>query len=421
MLNRRAAVLMAAIGGASGLLSAPVCAADYWIGTWSTSPAGLAADAKLQEIGKLWGQEVPVRVVKGTIRYRMRVAEGGAKLRISLSNAHGDKPLTLGAVSVARAGAGRNTVPGTLRAVSFGGERNITIPIDVSVLSDPVDLSVTDGSDVLVSVYSPEGIRFWSIGPVNPLAASAIADGDVTAAESFTAKEYLNGRPIVSAIDVQVPAKRSVVVALGDSITDGDVAPDGERGWPGALARRLASKDISVVNAGIGGNRLLDMSPNREHLSAWARLDEDVFSVPGITHLIVLEGINDIGMSGNADNLVARMWGASPLVQPDELIRVYRQIIARAHVKGIKAIGATILPFDAAMYYSPDKESVRQAVNKWIRESREFDGVIDFDAGMRDPKAPSKLRKEFDPGDHLHPNTAGYRAMGEMIDLGLFK
>jgi lysophospholipase L1-like esterase len=222
----------------------------------------------------------------------------------------------------------------------------------------------------------------------------------------------VDSRTILSEVDVLTTDCKEVVVAAGDSITDGNVY-DGVRGWPGVLAPRLAPKGISVVDAGIGGNRLLSpQGPVQRALLA--RLEDDVLTVPGITHIILLEGINDIGGSGTSEPYVTM-----PTVTAEELIAAERQVIAKAHMRHIKVIGATILPFSGAFYYAPEKDVVRLAVNKWIRTSGEFDGVIDFDAALRDPAEPDRIRPNLTV-DHLHPNGDGYRMMGELIDPRLF-
>jgi lysophospholipase L1-like esterase len=251
-----------------------------------------------------------------------------------------------------------------------------------------------------------------------PVSGQAALEGaDATREEHLAnAKCTFLTRPLVSAVSVLSKGRPNVVVTLGDSITDGTVNPTtGDRGWPGVLSRRLQDANTSVVNAGIAGNRLLDSIP-MFGAPALSRLDQDVLSVPGVTHIVLLEGINDIGTSGPGG-----MFGDTPLVDPQDLISAYMQVIARAHEHGIKVIGATILPFEGAMYYSAEKEAVRSAVNQWIRTSGQFDGVVDFDAALRDETDHGKLRADYDSGDHLHPNAEGQQAMGNLVDLTLFK
>ena len=279
-------------------------------------------------------------------------------------------------------------------------------------MSDPLDLAVKPLSDLLVSVYIPEVVSFsvWT-QPFDPI---VVEGSDSTGVEHLSASS-LPLRPLVSEVDVHTDRAQKVVVTLGDSITDGEIDfTTGERGWPGALARRLQTQDTAVVNAGISGNRLLQSMP-MFGAAALDRFDRDVLSVPGLSHIIVLEGINDIGMSGPGG-----MFGAAPLVDPQALIAAYSEIIKRAHERGVKVFGATIMPFEGAAYYSAEKEKVREAVNEWIRTAKAFDAVIDFDKTVRDPVAEHKLGAEYDSGDHLHPSSGGYRKIGESIDLRLF-
>jgi lysophospholipase L1-like esterase len=243
----------------------------------------------------------------------------------------------------------------------------------------------------------------------------------------------INVRPIVSAITLVPHRPTRTVVTLGDSITDGSTdatgcMPIAFRGWPDILAQRLnertatnekcvvpPGKEVAaygVVNAGIGGNCLLK---NFIGIHALARLDRDVFAIPGVSHLIVLEGLNDIGIGGRTiDGLTY------PNVSADELIAGYRQVIERAHEQGIKVIGATLPPFRDAFYFLDEKEVVRQAVNDWLRGATAFDGLIDFDRVLHEPGDPSRLRGDFDTGDHLHPNMTAFKAMGNAIDLEMF-
>lgn len=390
-----------------------VLAADgHWIGTWAMNPTGLPTVERLGTF-KL----PPVNYIDGTVRYRLRISQGGTQLRLRFSNEYRDKPLTLRAATVGLAASGLDAVAGSLKTITFGGAAAITIPAGAPALSDAIPLRVTALADLVVSVHVDDL-------PVNfcpetmPITDQAVVEHtDVTYEERPTNLKctYLT-RPLVSAVNVLVTKRHPVVVTLGDSITDGRIdATTGDRGWPGVLARRLRNTKVSVVNAGIAGNRLLQTMP-MFGAAALARFDRDVLSVPGVTHIVLLEGINDIGTSGPGG-----MFGDTPLVDPKDLIGAYQQIIARAHEHGIKVIGATILPFEGAMYYSAEKEAIRSVVNEWIRTSKQFDGVIDFDAALRDAANPRKLNTAFDSGDHLHPSTAGSIRMGNVIDLSLFK
>jgi lysophospholipase L1-like esterase len=384
-----------------------------WIGTWETSPSGL------WNVAKIGTYTVPVpTIVKGTIRYRLRISAGGSHLRLRFSNEYGSKPLSVTAATVGLAAAeGLDALPGSLQRLAFAGEPSIQIPAGAPALSDSIDFPVKPLADLVVSVYVGDGAPIFTCSADESPPNQVIVEGsDVSGSEHLTANKCMyTMRPLISEIDVLVEVPRRVIVAFGDSITDRGVdRKTGERGWAGALSRRLQKSGFSVVNAGISGNRLLESMP-MFGVAALSRLDRDVLSVPGVSHIILLEGVNDIGMSGPGGT-----FGDVPLVSSQELIGAYSQIIARAHEHGIKVIGATILPFEDADYYSADKEKVRAAANEWIRTSNRFDGIIDFDAAMRDPASPGKLKSEYDAGDHLHPNLAGYRHMGEVVDLSLF-
>ena len=376
-----------------------------WIGTWQSSPTGLppALEASLHTA------YTPIKV-QGTVRYRLRISQGGSHVRIRLSNEYGEKALEIGAVSVGLAGKDFAALHGTLMPVTFAGNSGISIPAGAPALTDTVELPVNSLSDLVVSLNLPDGVDMLAQSiQVN----MAVIDGaNLTLSETLLPGEPIAARPLVSAINVLAEGSPRVVVAFGDSITDGVTNPDTwERGWPGALSRRLQDRNISVVNAGIGGNRLLqsDMLMGR---AALARMDQDVFSVPGLTHIIVLLGTNDIGHGG--------LYGNALIVQPPELFTAYSQIVERAHMRGTKVIGSTLPPFGGSDFYSDEKEAVRQAVNKWIRSSKVFDGIIDFDAAMCDPSRTDKLRAEYDIGDRLHPSFTGYQAMADAVDAWLF-
>jgi lysophospholipase L1-like esterase len=397
-------IWLAILAGFSG----SALAQGSWIGTWATSPTGLPTVTKIGPYTL-----PPPTKIKGTIRYRLRISLGGSDVRLRFSNDYSDSSLLLAAATIGLAGEGLDALPGSLKGVTFNGKGSVTLPARTSALTDPVDLPVKPLSNLVVSVYVPEGtvVSAWT-PPFDPI---VVEGSDVTLVGHLSASRSLSIRPLVSEIDVRTDRPRKVVVTLGDSITDGDIdITTGERGWPGALARRLQRQDIAVVNAGISGNRLLQSMP-MFGAAAPSRLDRDVLSVPGLSYIIVLEGINDIGMSGPGG-----WFGDTPVVDPKALIGADSEIIRRAHEHGVRVFGATIMPFEGAEYYSEDKEKVRETVNEWIRTSKAFDAVIDFDKTVRDAKAPTKLSAECDSGDHLHPSSDGYRQIGESIDLGLF-
>jgi lysophospholipase L1-like esterase len=396
---------------AGSLSVAPARDQGSWIGTWGTSPTGLPTAEKMGSYPL-----PPLRTFKGTIRYRSRISLGGSHIRLRFSNEYGDRPLNLAAVTAGLAAAesldSLDALPGSLKRVMFSGKQGVSVPAGTVALSDPLELPVKPQADLVVSIYVPEGVKLaaWT-STADPI---VVEGADATLTDRLTSRS-LEVRPLLSEIDVLVEPPRKVLVTLGDSITDGFVDPDtGERGWAGALARRLQNQNVAVVNAGIGGNRLLQSLP-MYGASALARLDRDVFSVPGVSHVVVLEGINDIGMSGPGGS-----FGDTPLVAAQDLVKAYLEIVARSHERGIKVYGATITPFGGAESYSADRERIRETVNQWIRASQSFDGVIDFDLALRDAANPLNLKAEYDLGDHLHPNAAGERHMGEGIDLRLF-
>jgi lysophospholipase L1-like esterase len=281
------------------------------------------------------------------------------------------------------------------------------------VLSDPVDMRVVAGEALVVSADLASPL----MNDIRGGEGFAVATGHQAMQYTLTNASETAGRPLASAVEVLATSAARVIITFGDSITDGNRADlSVPAGWPAELARRLRAQrshaGYAVVNAGIGGNRLLAAGWGQAGL---ARLDRDVLRMEGVSHLILLEGINDIGMSG------VGVFGNNPELAAEDLIFGYRQVIVRARARGVKVFIGTLTPTGGSFSHSsPTKDAIRSAVNHWIRTSREPDGVIDFDAVTRDPAAPERLRPEYDSGDHLHPNDAGYRVMGQGIDLRLF-
>jgi lysophospholipase L1-like esterase len=343
-----------------------------------------------------------------TVRQVVRVSQGGTRLRLRFSNENGAEALALAAVHLGEAGTDGAVVPGTDRVVMFDGQPSVVLPAGAPVLSDPVELPTHALERLYISSHLP--------GPVPTRAPRTLFQyvagkpGDFTAAASLPGARLMRIPPYVTLVEVQAAASTSVVVALGDSITQGSASTaNAFRGWPDRLAERLATQHWAVVNAGIGGNRLLryGLGP-----SALSRLDRDVLSVPGLKAIILLEGINDIGVG------LGTLTSAEP-VSADALESADRQIIARAHEHGVRVIGATLTPYQGAGYASPAGEMVREALNHWIRSSGAFDGVVDFAPVVADQNNPLTFDKRYNDTDHLHPNDAGYKAMGDSIDLSL--
>jgi lysophospholipase L1-like esterase len=332
-----------------------------------------------------------------TLRQVIHVSLGGARMRVRFSNEFGNATLTIVSAHVAVAAGGSAIKPETDRALTFAGAASVAIPAGAPMWSDPLDFPLAPLSDLAVTIYlkgAPSDVTAHpgARTPSYLLAGdhvSAAAMPDAAATEHWY---FLSGVDVVS--------DRPAVVALGDSITDGRNAKNNGR-WPDGLARRLAAKKIGVLNQGIGGNCLLHcgLGPN-----ALARFDRDVLAQENVRWLIVLEGINDLGNHGNADQMIA----------------AYQQIIQRAHAHGIRVYGGTIMPVEGSFYYKPEVEKSRQKVNQWIRTSGAFDAVIDFDAATRDPQNPARLAPAADSGDHLHPANPGYQIMAGAVPLGLF-
>jgi lysophospholipase L1-like esterase len=340
----------------------------------------------------------------------------GTALRIHLSNLRSTIPLTVGAVSIAAQADRATAVAGSQRAATFSHKRSVTIPAGAELVSDPVSMSVKAGQNVLVSIYLPNATSSatWHSDAFDTSYLSVPGDHTADAADgnyiaATTSWYYLSGLDVVS------PDARGTVVAFGDSITDGYNTPAGAyHRWPDDLARRLAgTHPMGVVDAGIGGNRVLTDVPNIwQGISATRRFAHDALGQPGVRDVILLEGINDIGNNAGP--------GGAPLTAQD-LINGYRNLIQQAHAADVRIIGGTILPDKGAGYYSDSAEAIRQAVNTWIRTSGAFDGVVDFEKAVADPAEPTALSPAFDSGDHLHPNEAGMQALANAVDLSLLK
>ncbi len=367
----------------------------HWLRSWAAAPQTPSRSAE---------GAAPARHFQNmTLRQIVRVSAGGEQVPLRISNE----------IRLALAGDGGAIVPGTERAVTFGGEGTAVIPPYAPLVSDPIMLAVPALARLAVSIHLPRGAATLTMHATGRQTAWA-APGDQTAAPTLSGAATNISRHFLTGVDVASARRGNVVVTIGDSITDGAGASmDRDRRWPDVLAERLQRAglgSVGVANAGISANRMLSEGVGQNML---ARLDWDVLAVPGVTHLIVLGGINDIGMAHRDKD-------------PDppgaeDIIDGYAQLIARARDRGIKVIGATILPYKGAAYYSEAGDAVRQQVNHWIRTSGSFDAVIEFDRLMRDPVDPLQMKAGSHNGDFLHPSDAGYRAMGEAIDLGLFK
>ncbi len=405
-----ALVLAALSTGWTGSLADDKGSRGQWVATWTASqqapePPFIAAS--------------PAQFSNQTIRQIVHVSLGGTTVRVRLSNEFGVTSLRVGEVRIAHQLAGPSTVPGSDRLVTFGGRSAVTIPAGAPMLSDPIDIAVAPLSNMVVSLYLPDTVAastFHSLGVQTTYVSSA---GNHAAAVTPPVAATTTSWFFLSGLSVLADKRAAAVVAVGDSITDGYASTvDANRRWPNLLAQRLQARadlrHVAVADHGISGNRTLHdfIGPN-----ALARLDRDLSGSPGARWVILLEGINNIGLPG-AFGLPSQQ------VSADDIIGGHRQLIARARERGLKIYGATLTPFEGTTfpgYYTAAGEAKRQAVNAWIRGSGEFDAVIDFDKAIRDPANPGRMLAAYDSGDHLHPNDAGYQAMANAIDLKLFR
>jgi len=383
----------------------------------STTPSVAAPNSSASQRVSAWSPSMTMggpNFADQTIRMVAHPSVGGSGLRIHLSNLRSTTPLAVGAVSLALQADRATAVPGSEHTVTFSRAKALTIPPGQDAVSDPVPVSVRAEQNVLVSLYLPQATSSatWHSDAFDFSYLSKPGnhttdadDGNYIAAR--TSWYYLSGLDLVS------PTARGTVVAFGDSITDGyPTAASAYRRWPDDLARRLAGPNpTAVVNAGIGGNRLVTDVPNNwQGVSALSRFAHDALGQPGVRTVILMEGINDIGNNAGP--------GGAPLTAQN-LIDGYRTLIGQAHAAGVRIIGGTLLPDKGAGYYSEHAEAIRQAANAWIRTSGEFDGVVDFDKALQDPSNPAALQAGFDSGDHLHPSEAGMQAMANAVDLAL--
>lgn len=368
-----------------------------WTGTWESAMA-TAVDNGCADC---------------TIRDVVHTTIGGIAVRVHVSNVFGTAPLPVKHTTVALPAVADSAqvAPGTLRQVTFHRSAAVTIPPGAEAISDPIPLTVPPGHDLLVTTYTPGYATPMSYHPL-ALQHSYFARG-ADAADAVNADAFPNTTVVwhfISGIDVSGTPARGAVVALGDSITDGyQSSYDVDHRWPDVLAGRLRrvppDRRLSVLNAGISGNRIL-LDGGSFGPSAVKRLDRDVFAQSGVRTVIVLEGINDIQQTPHQ-------------LDPSKITAGLAEIVARSHARGLRVIGGTLTPFEGCSCYTPQEEETRQAVNTWIRTGGAFDGLADFDAVVRDPADPHRMLPAYDSGDHLHPGDAGYAAMGNAIDLSI--
>ncbi len=371
-------------------------------GTWTTAPQPL--------------DEPPFGDC--TLRMNVRTSIAGKKLRVRFSNAHGDGPLHIANSNIAlREGEMRIDVS-SRRMLTFGGEKHVRIAPGALVVSDPVDFDLHALADVAITYYLP-GTVDASTGHGGARQTNYISTkGNHALATDLPIARSIDSWFFVTCIEVESSPATRGIVTLGDSLTDANIStPNANCRWPDQLARRLVAAKGSqfggVMNQGIGGNRILHDNPNA--YSGQRRFDRDVIAQPGVTHLIVLLGTND---------LRNRRGNASEEANASDMIAGLKQFSERARAAGIKAIIGTLMPYENEIFvpgcWTPARETVRLVVNEWIRGNTAFDSVIDFEQALRDRDNPSRLLPVWDCGDHLHPSDAGYNHMGDCIDLGLF-
>lgn len=402
MLMRPLAALLLVVAGA-----APATA-PRWVASWGSA----------QQVPEERNALPAADLEDATLRQVVRVTIGGERIRLKLSNLFGTAPLAVDAVHVARSAdpASARIVAGSGRAVMFNGRPSLVIPAGAEYLSDPVVLEVAPATHLTVSMYLPKAPARQTSHPGSRATSYTLRGNQVTASDLAGAKTVAHWYQL-SGVEV-ASADARAIVAIGDSITDGfGVQPDTDQRWPDFLAARLTAdprtRHLSLINQGMGGNRVLldELGPN-----AFSRFDRDVLGQRGVGWFIMLEGVNDLGTFFKEPRTEAERAAFVPA-----LTGAYAQMVMKARERGIKAIGATIMPYGRSSTYkmTPESEAARQAINAWIRAPGHFDAVIDFDAAMRDPNAPSQLRADVD-NDGLHPSIAGYKAMAEAVNLGLF-
>jgi lysophospholipase L1-like esterase len=358
----------------------------------------------------------PATLSDQTVRMIVRSSAGGPQIRLTFRNAAGGPPVTLASIHAALARPGGAINLPSDRVVTFGGKPGLTMFPGATAVSDPVPLAVGALADVAVSIHVPMPTPTNTVHALG-LSPAYIVPGNKTGASSLSAPQVVRSYFWLAGLSVATASPRAgTIVALGDSITDGyATTPGAHHDWPALLAARLQAEGdgpVGVVNAGISGNRVLKSGAGE---SALARFDADVLARPGLRWVLLLEGINDINMG------IIPGVPATEAVTAEQIIVGLDQMIERAHVHGVRIAGGTIMPTKGLPFYSAPGEAMRTVVNTWIRSSGRFDAVIDFDAAVRDPRDPLRLRPDFDPGDHVHPNDAGNKAMTAAIDTTLFR
>jgi lysophospholipase L1-like esterase len=405
-------LVVASVAGSAGSASATQASNPGWVATWAASPMQSSTTFNDQ-----------------TVRNIIYTSTGGSTVRVELSNTFGATPLTVGTASIGAVLDGAQLAPGTSHALTFGGKASVTIAPGAQVRSDPLRMAVAPLEELAVSLYLP-----GASGPLTQhsdaqqtgyvAAGNHAGDSDATAYTTTDSSWY-----VVDGVDVRDQTAPGTVVAFGDSITDGYQSQVGANArWPNYLARRLdaafGGRAPAVVDEGISGNRVLNNS-SCFGVSAESRFERDALSQPGVKDVILLEGINDIGFSGQTDT--GCYAPNDPGVTAAQIEAGYLSLIRMAHARGVRIFAGTLTPFMGSHtiydgnYGTAYGEAMREAVNTWIRTSHAFDGVIDFSAATADPQDPLYLNPPYNSGDSLHPGDLGYEAMADAVPLGLFR
>jgi lysophospholipase L1-like esterase len=400
------AMLAAVLACGCAMQNAQSPQAGHWSTTWGASETVPAQDSQTFS--------------NQTLRLIVHATTGGNQVRIKLTNVFGSRPLSIGNASVALQESGASLVAGSNRALTFSGRSSIVIPTGAYVLSDSVPMSVVPLHDLTVSFFISGDSGPVSMHPLALQTSFVSTPGDFVARDDGVPfQTAIHHWPYLTAVEVSTADNSRSIVAFGDSITDGyHSTADANHRWPDYLANRLAAahRNIAVVNEGIGGNRMwhdaipgqLGFGPN-----GLSRFDRDAVTVTGASHIVVLLGINDIGQARPTTH-------PEEQVSAEEIIAGLKQFALRAHAHGIRIVCGTLTPYRGAGYFDAQGEERRERVNAWIRTAKEFDGIIDFDAALRDPAALTQMKAAYDSGDHLHPNDEGYKAMAAAVDLALF-
>lgn len=404
----------------------PLPLGEHWVATWATAEematttpdhVVLPPDAKKPDFSNMKGKrppQPPDKIENQTIRMIVHTSIGGSMLRVELSNAFDKSVISIGAAHIAIRAKDSAIENGTDRILKFSGNPSVEIRPGEVLVSDPVDLTFAPLTDLAVSLYVVNN----AAKPTNhtpSLHTAYISNGDASGAESMPEPSTTASYLWLRSVDVMAPALDFAIACLGDSITDGyGTTPDQDQAWPTLLAKRFVAQKtgprVAVINEGISGNQILRHGAG---VSALARLDRDVLSEPGVRWVVLLEGINDINIHGQITGPEA--------VTADDLIGGDRQLIARAHLNGVKVMGATLTPDMGVWPAGPIGEATRQKLNQWIRTSGEFDAVVDLDVVLQDKDNPAKLRDDLDPGDHIHPNDIGNGIMAAAFQLNTFE